>query len=324
MLNKPLAVVVAAAVACLTAASFAGCSGSGSGGTGGGSGGGSGTGGGTGMVTADQACGDFATAFCGKFNTCYPFLITVTYGDMGTCATRVKLGCTAQNAANGTGATPTNIEACKAAVPGIACTDILDNTTPSACNFKGTLSNGTACGDNGQCSSGFCNINSGTCGACAAIIPAGSSCTNGGCDTGLTCAGGVCKAPGAAGATCSDTAPCKGSLVCKSGTCATPQTSAGGTCSPTASDCQLASGIFCNQNSVCANIDTAAAGDPCGVVAGALTVCKGSGACMSSGLSGTCASPKADGASCGTNDKCLPPASCVGGVCKLPNPSSCM
>ncbi len=310
-----------------------GGAGGGSAGTGGGTagtGGGTndaGTGGGGSTTTPDKACTDYATAACNRYTACAPFYIQVTYPDMPTCIARYKLLCAPAFGVNGGGVTTTNAEACATAIMAESCTDLL-NGQPAACDIRGTLANGTACGTDSQCTSGYCNIGTNGCGVCAARAAAGGACTTtGDCTLGLVCGGSVCKSPGNAGDTCSATAPCLGSLACTSGNvCAAASTTPGAACMGS-TDCAGVDGIYCNTNMVCATISVAAPGAACGFVAGGLVACTGGTYCKTTppAVMGTCAADAADGAACdaASTQPCISPATCVSSLCKLPDPGAC-
>jgi hypothetical protein len=94
-------------------------------------------------------------------------------------------------------------------------------------------------------------------------------------------------------------------------------------------DCDNTQGLYCDPATrLCKLVTFASPGGSCGVVNGAFVACSGGGRCKTAGASlmGTCLAPAADGAACDTTagPDCLPPAQCVGSVCKLPNAASCM
>jgi hypothetical protein len=277
-------------------------------------------------VSADQACGDLATAICQKLDSCTAFLIQDVYGDTTTCSTRVKASCVDQLAANGTGATPADEESCTKAVPGAACSDLLDNSYPADCQAKaGKLANGTTCGDSSQCQSTYCNLGQdGTCGACGpSRASAGGTCNrDDDCNYGIVCTSGVCTAPGSAGSTCDATHPCMGTLTCKNTVCATPD-EAGNAC--VTGSCDSLAGLYCSVTGtrICTTIALAAAGQPCGVSTGSVIACSGGGLCNG----GTCEAPAADGAACDdtAGPRCLAPAVCgaTSKVCTIPNAATC-
>ncbi len=276
---------------------------------------------------AAQACSDAATAACDRVAACSPFLVQYLYGDVQTCASRFQSTCTNAATAHGTGWTPTAEEACAKAVPGETCADVVSNNPPSACRASaGQLANGVACGDPSQCQSQYCNLGtSGTCGACA--TRAASACNRDqDCNYGQVCVTGGCVAPGLSGSTCDGTHPCNKTLACKNGTCAAPD-QAGASCVVGDKDnlfgsCDELQGLYCHAVSrVCTALPLVKPGQPCGLVNGGLTGCYAFGACPQAG--GTCTAALADGASCTAKDHCMPPAECSGGVCKLPDPSTC-
>jgi hypothetical protein len=277
-------------------------------------------------VSAAQACADAATAVCAAVNSCSSLLIQLEYGDMQTCAMRFQGTCASALAASGTGWTPAAEDACSKALPGESCADIVSNNPPSACQTPaGLLANGVACGDGAQCQSKYCNLGTnGTCGACG--TRSGGTCDrDADCGYGQTCVKGGCVAPGLSGSTCDDaTHPCNKTLACKNGVCAAPD-EAGASCTvgnannPFGS-CDVLKGLYCHAlTRVCQAVTFASPGQPCGLVNGGLTACSANGACNA----GTCAAALADGASCTATDHCSPPATCSGGVCKLPDPSMC-
>jgi len=308
-------------------------SGGGTASTGGGTastgGGTAGTGGGSG--NADTICTNETTALCNKLNTCFPAFIQLGYGDVPTCIARGKISCVATFNLNGTGINATTIDACATAETSATCDQIAAGAQPAQCDIRGTLTNGTACGDNAQCSSGYCKISLGFCGVCAARVGAGSACgTSADCTTGLVCGGQTCKSAGSAGDPCDTSNPCGGGLYCSAataGSCVALVTTAGGAC-PTGSGCSFFDGLTCNSSSVCATIPFAQAGSPCGVLtAGSYTFCQGGSYCkIPTGMTmGTCAVDVADGSACDTSTTtCLPNANCVNSVCALPDPGSCM
>jgi len=292
-------------------------------------------------VSASTAASDGGNALCAKINTCSPFFIQVSYGDVATCATRVSATLLSALDANGTGWTPSGLEACVQAIPNVSCDDALGNSLPSLCQPVGTLATGAACGDSSQCASSYCNLGAGgKCGTCAAALGgAGAACyRNGDCALGTVCVGadvtaspevqGACISPGVSGATCDDKQRCSEVLACSAGVCAQPAV-VGATCTQTDTDffgsCNELSGTYCTKatNGVCTQIPVVAAGQPCGLINGLLTTCSASGTCPTSGSS--CVAPAADFANCdATNGPgCLAPAQCIGGVCTMPTPTSC-
>jgi hypothetical protein len=286
--------------------------------------GGAGDTGGPGGITADEACNHFAMSLCGQLNTCAPFVFQTIYGDTMTCITRTSLGCLPALGANGNQTTPAQLDACAQAIGSETCDAAADNAEPQACDLPGTLAAGAGCGSNAQCQSGYCKIPLGkACGTCTARAAAGAACSvDVDCAAGLVCSGTTCVMPAATGAACSMTQPCMRTLACIGGQCATPL-AAGATCSgPTG--CDASKGLYCDMQKTCAQTGTAPAGQPCGIIGSSVVACTAGATCaVASGISGTCHQPAADGALCGPGIGCLAPATCIGGKCQLPSPSSC-
>src|SRR5207249_3873612 len=110
--------------------------------------------------------------------------------------------------------------------------------------MPGRLTNGSGCGDHGQCQSAFCKKAAGElCGVCAVR---GLDCRDvDDCKSGRLCANGACVQPATAGAHCSSDQPCGGELRCNDSVCQRPA-STGTSCTPGADDCDLAGGDYCN------------------------------------------------------------------------------
>lgn len=283
-------------------------------------------------VNADQACSDFSAAYCKRINDCAPFYVQLAYSDAPGCTTRLKLACAPALNAPGTGTTPGIAEACSGALSSASCDDLLGRNLPDACKTKGgSLSNGVACGDNAQCQGTICNrAKNQTCGVCSARVAAGGTCVrDDDCDYGEMCSktANVCVKFGNVSDNCDADHPCKPTLVCKSGSCATPL-GAGAACAGNllANDCDFGRGLVCNQK-VCTQIQLAGGGQPCGLINGGVTLCSSNGFCRipPATTSGTCVAAAADGAACdtATGPNCLEPAQCVNGACKLSDPASC-
>jgi hypothetical protein len=283
-------------------------------------------------VSPDKACADAAAALCAQLEMCGAPLITQQFGDVATCQTRSTITCPSTFMAPSTAATPSHLEKCAKAVPSLTCAQLYTRDTPAACAPEpGKLADGSACGDDAQCANAYCKKPAGqVCGVCSKRAAAGAACAlDADCDYNLTCANSSCVAYAAAGATCDAGHPCARPNVCKAGVCAAPA-QAGQACTPSTGggDCDLTAGLFCHPTMrTCVAVMWAGAGQPCGFVNNNVVACSGSGHCQVPNLMvmGTCVAPAADGAACDTTNgpDCLPPAECVGGVCKLPNPASC-
>lgn len=266
--------------------------------------------------------GDIPAAFCKKVAECASVSMQFVYGDEETCRARLALAINAGLAAS-SGA---NTGACAAGFAGQNCDDFLSkrNSGPSACHFKGTGTNGSACGTDWQCSSGICNF-TGVCGVCADPLKSGDDCTSGRCGEGLTCSGtSKCVAPGLGGSTCKTGSECDTAFSCVGGTCAS-RVGAGAACASDGTKPGCTTGYYCGSSNVCTTFKLANLGESCGVNGSDYIFCKGS-YCKTSGAgpSGTCAAYAADGAACGTgNAQCQSPAACTSGVCKLRDPAAC-
>src|ERR1700677_4827143 len=79
-----------------------------------------------------QACQAYATAFCGRLESCTPFYLQAAYGDTATCVQRMAKGCMPALVANGSKVTPALMVGCATAVESQTCDEALDNQQPSA------------------------------------------------------------------------------------------------------------------------------------------------------------------------------------------------
>lgn len=272
-------------------------------------------------ATPAQACTDLSAAYCNAIQKCDPFAIEYAYGTVATCQDRIAVGCNASMAAPGQSSTPAKLEACSQDVGGFSCEDLLNRKSPASCQpTAGTQVNGGACVDNSQCQSTFCNKSASSCGVCSAVPSAGSACTtDDDCAPGMKCANSnTCAVPGASGASCNDqSAPCAYPLACNGGTCgARAGSGAPGQACQSTGDCDASTGTLCIRGT-CAAITLADPGGTCSVTATPPSVCKMSGTCSGQ----VCAAHAEDGAACNalTGPKCLAPAQCVQGLCRLPD-----
>lgn len=312
-------------------------------------------------TSADQACGDLASARCAEIDKCgNGHGVTVKYGDTATCTSRLKNQCLTNLGAPSTGASPTTVEACAQAIPGEDCPTFLGNDAPDPCvPPAGTVAIGGACGVSAQCASTYCLVPVGaSCGTCAAVPAAGDSCTASrecGGRGGLICSriSGQCVVGGKQNDTCDDTHPCSAELSCVrtrdddagadagisvTGTCQPSGATAGAACrtgSVNLPACDKNMYFTCdNKARQCVADSFAAAAAPCGDLDAGVTDCTGGALCATSGdKTGTCLAPAADGTACDSANgpTCLPPARCIGtatdggvtGTCTLVDPSSC-
>ena len=264
---------------------------------------------------------------CLRYQDCTPWVVPYYFGDIATCKTRNRMGCTDTFVANGATVTPSQVQACMDAQNQASCNDWFAGVVPPSCDFPaGTLSNGATCATADQCASESCNYGNSLCGACATPAPAGGSCQSVNCAEGLVCAGAyTCVTMGAAGGVCDSGHPCQSNLVCVNGTCSAPL-APGSACNPQASACNGTQGHLC-ANGTCQAVGMAGTGQACGYINNGVTLCSASGTCnIPQGQStGSCAAAAADGAACNneTGPGCMPPAGCFDGVCKLRTPASC-
>jgi hypothetical protein len=282
-------------------------------------------------VSADEGCGQMATALCNALNACAPVFVQEQWGDATTCVARAKLSCTTDQGIPSITRTPDDLVACAKMVPSLSCADALAGKYPAACQPKpGMIANGAACGSNLQCTSTYCNKTD-TCGVCSPRGAAGGACTvNEGCMNGLVCANKACVAPAEMGGACNlPGQPCRADLYCSAsagaGTCLA-RVEVGGSCAGNTGDaCDVFKGAVCNtvfNANTCVTIMIAKGGDACGLAI--KTACVGGVAPCSNPLTtGTCANPAQDGATCGGSAVCLPPATCVSGICRLPSTPDC-
>lgn len=290
------------------------CSGSSSGGT---------------STSPESACAGLVQAVCGRLEECFPIAIRASYKDVAQCKERQTSSCLKIFNAPGSTVTPEKADACTSGYNALSCEALLAGSSPEACRFAGTLTDGTPCGDGAQCTGRNCRKTGGnTCGACSTRGAAGATCqASGDCLDELTCAGGKCVAPAKAGAACSTNQPCEASLRCANGTCAQPL-AAGTTCESGANDaCDRLKGFFCDPTAkVCKEVKFANAGEACGLVNGTFVACAAAGHCKTGANGqGTCQAAAADGQPCDTKNgpSCIEPADCVNGVCTLPDPAAC-
>jgi hypothetical protein len=194
--------------------------------------------GGGAAVSAQVACNDFMNM---GFTTC----AGTPPAAMASLQSGFGQACQNTVALPGSGVTPAALEACAAALNGLhaPCQTAPDKvgvilngsaSNLAACNFQGSLPEGTPCNENLQCASALC---SGahqtlgtegplppTCGTCAPTAAIGESCSSSGCGPGAMCSGAppLCVAAvtyGALGASCDGTASlCVPGLSCNTQT----------------------------------------------------------------------------------------------------------
>jgi hypothetical protein len=306
-----------------------GVGGSGAGGTSG-SGGGApdagGAAGGDGGVTIEEACAHVARVTCQKYSECLPHFVLATFGTIDTCITQyVATLCRNHVGLEDSGDTPAATEACAVARAAATCAQWFDNDVAvSACLPQpGTRATGARCGQASQCQTNVCDIAQGaTCGTCGKpLVGAGAPCTSSNeCEGNLQCFDGACGLPRGLGQPCSPAGACQYAFQCIGGRCGVPA-QAGEACGMV--PCRIRAGLTC-ANNTCVPIQFAGAGEPCDNVE---RFCLGTGFCKMTPpvLNGTCTAGAADGEACNdvAGPYCMPWASCIGGVCKVPDLGIC-
>jgi len=284
------------------------------------------------------ACADLVTAVCGKYNECSPTLIKTLYGDVATCVSRLNLSCASFDQWPGTSWTAEKMEACAQTISGAGCENgLLGAFATDACQTTpGSLPNGSPCGDSSQCAGGRCDKSTpsdggfstqNTCGVCE--TGTNLSCGDAGaCTSPDECRwdslnGYTCVTPVPEGASCSNSTPCVSGLNCRDGICKKPL-GIGAACTTTSFDCDSLQGLSCI-DMTCQLPTFVGPGETCSSPS---IRCTGSD-CISTltdaGITGTCVARAADNAPCNNSDgpRCLSPAKCLDGVCKVPDYTQC-
>jgi hypothetical protein len=281
--------------------------------------------------TPDQSCQAQSQAICAKIDQCDHPAVVAAYGDVATCAARFKIDCLNSMKATGSSTSPTMVQSCAKAVPGLTCAQSFTRDIPTACmGNPGAFADGTGCGADGQCKSTYCRKAVGqSCGTCGPRAAAGASCTRAeDCDYKLTCANQKCVAFATGGGACNADTPCLPGLFCQSSVCAVAG-GPGASCT-TQPECDGTQALFCNPLArACQLASFAMAGQACGVVTTpqvGFSLCSGGATCNAPQAgSGVCVAAAADGAACNAANSigCLAPATCTSGTCKLPDPAAC-
>ena len=289
------------------------------------------------------ACAARAQAMCNSINVCYPFEISIGFGDLTTCIATSTERCLNLDIVPGTPNTPAAAQKCASELATITgpsdpnCDKLvrwrLENSNdptfaPDCFASAGNGALGGACANDRQCQSGYCNTPDGVaCGQCTTRLDVGGACTVAGdCKPGLGCSvNGGCAAYGNLNDACDDDHPCHPtSLRCSSGTCAPPG-DVGAACAGVF-DCDFyKKGISCNIMTMrCEAILSAIVGAACGFSdSGSYTVCSSDSNCQypsSTSTKGTCVQGAQLGQACDGSGyghpACVPPLSCVAAVCQ--------
>ena len=95
-------------------------------------------------------------------------------------------------------------------------------------------------------------------------------------------------------------------------------------CNPAASACDTSVGLYCDTTSMrCMAYVFAKPGQPCGAAAQIATLCSSGARCLSQGLNSVCVGPATEGQRCSATYACVAPATCINGMCALPDPPAC-
>ena len=303
----------------------------------------------TAMSSGTQA---IAKASCNLQSKCDATEFDLQYGSVDECATISEQQSAPSFKLPGITVTNGQLEACANAVNAAGCDDTSAAAT-AACNFTGSLPDGTSCLSDIQCSSGYCkgsgesstttdNGDAGTtvttsCGTCAERVDVGGACDGDdeNCKTGLACnlQTHLCATPPAKGAACDLTQiRCASGLTCVHAICADP-VPAGGACDVSQDEC--AAGLACENGKCSTESDqftVATLGQPCGVNIGASTfiVCKQS-SCVGAQSSQKCVANATAGQACAseateegaTLPSCNPGLECIRGTCGTPPVPTC-
>ena len=275
-------------------------------------------------ASTSSDCAKVWAALCARSFRCSPQLMQTLFGDLPGCIARTQILCampfwTFDSRALDSG------PACFQAIANTQCDTASPLTPPSECFADaGTIADGKSCDFSAECHSGYCQVAAGpTCGQCLPALKPGDPCFSGTCSPGLVCdaISLKCALPGTKlHDACSTFVSCIPPLACRSdgsqfgGTCEMPL-GPGDACNPMLSGC--GNNLLCDpQMKVCSAVTTAAAGQPCGFVAGKVVLCGGAGMCSAKGI---CQAAARDGAACDSMKGflCAHPADCVGGVCSL-------
>jgi hypothetical protein len=139
----------------------------------------------------------------------------------------------------------------------------------------------------------------------------------------MTCLAQACVPFAELGQVCDMTHPCRpGVATCKTGRCAAPA-QLGDRCELLPFSCDELAGLLCSTATrKCQQSAVVSPGMACGESPdGTTTGCVAGGLCSMKNA-GVCSAPPADGDPC-NGARCLSPAVCSNGTCKVPQPGSC-
>jgi hypothetical protein len=294
-----------------------------------------------GGTTLASAPADLSDAVCTKVDSCTPGAISMLYGNLAACKERTALSLRKDLNAPGVGVTGSQLGDCVAAYKSLTCDDLSgESAQPKACDFRGTIANGAACGTDLQCASGSCYKGEALgCGTCKARAALGGDCSAASCENALFCSAGKCTAYAKRGAACSNAADggarCEGRSTCVAGKCAAPLAenadcdlkSGSGGCDSVAFLQCVPTGAPDTTAGKCTKLTLAATGEPCGLISDKYVACGGATYCKggSGATPGKCAARPKESEDCTDSRTCLPPASCNSTTkkCEIVDPATC-
>lgn len=285
----------------------------------------------TSAADARAACVPFAAALCTRFAACSDFVIGASFGDEAGCRASIEQRCKGVIGLPGVVYGAAELATCTKNVPTSTCESLFGGAVFDLCSLPaGTLDDGKRCFDAAQCKSGVCRQPAGEeCGVCARAPAAGEPCADGSCSAALTCVSGKCLERAQPGKPCVESRQCPLAYSCVDGSCVASLTE-GAACDPTGktgNSCSLKDGLFClgvPPAGSCTKIGLADAGKACGQASPTtFTLCKASGNCKGS-PTGVCEVAPGPGEPCAaTGNLCAVAARCIGGVCRIPDPTVC-
>jgi len=293
-----------------------------------------------GLVNVKQACEMRADRQCTRLQECSDFFLRMVFGKSDNCRARVSAECMAEAAAADVSITAFTLVRCAQETKDQTCADLMDRRDPEACQPLGLRREGKGCASDLQCLTGFCSLESKSCGTCKPKRGLAESCVeDSGCTSGLHCGlKGKCVRKGLAGDPCgAENQECGTLLSCLQGKCAAPL-SAGAACLNTG-QCQRAAGQVCSSNmgirafagpiAMCRASVLAAVGEICRDADNIVAFCSSGAANCVANQQGVyrCVEAARDAEACGDKAggrSCMLPAACVAGICRLGPSVSCM
>jgi hypothetical protein len=281
-----------------------------------------GCGGGSNGGTAEDACHDWAQAFCERDQSCDPTSFQSSYRDQAACVLIEARACAADYGAPDVVDTPQMQRACGAALAKMSCNEFLNGAGSSACEAApGRRKDGEPCTTPLQCHGLVCAYQGeAECGRCLTLANAGEVCSGDDDCASSVCTHGRCGAWVPEGKPCAGTAECSGYLVCREGKCAQAP-GENGDCSLSGEIC--GPGLTCTEARVCQRDRLVDAGERCGSRPdGSMAVCRAGSECGSGAI---CEKQPRSGEACTVvGPRCADlDQSCLGGKCRRREPSRC-